>query len=72
MESSDMVGWMAAGLMLAGFSCKDERWLRMLALAANVSFIAYGIVAGLTPVVALHLILVPVNVVRLSEAVRKP
>jgi peptidoglycan/xylan/chitin deacetylase (PgdA/CDA1 family) len=36
--------------------------LRYSALAANAAFIAYGLSAGLWPVLALHFVLVPINV----------
>jgi len=41
--------------------------LRLLALAANISFIAYGATARLAPVVVLHLLLFPCNLVRLDQ-----
>jgi len=66
----EWVGWAAAGLTLATFICRDMRRLRLLALAANAAFIAYGAVAQLLPVLMLHLALVPVNLWRLNEAFR--
>jgi len=36
------LGWLAAGLKLATFVCRDMRRLRLLALAANAAFIGYG------------------------------
>ena len=35
---------------------------RCSALAANAAFIAYGLAGGLWPVLALHFVLVPINV----------
>ena len=52
------LGWAAAMLT---FVCDDMRRLRLLALAANAAFIAYGTAADLLPVLALHLTLVPAN-----------
>jgi len=66
----EWLGWAAAGLTLATFICRDMRRLRLLALAANAAFIAYGAVAQLLPVLMLHLALVPVNLWRLNEAFR--
>jgi len=49
------------------------RRLRLLALAGNAAFIAYGSMAQLLPVLVLHLALVPVNLWRLNQAFqRKP
>jgi hypothetical protein len=65
---SDALGWIAAGLTVATFSCERPIALRLCALAANVAFIAYGASAGLWPVLALHATLLPINLVRLLQA----
>ncbi len=67
MHAVDLAGWLAATLTLMTFVCRDMRRLRMLGLAANVAFIAYGAAAGLLPVLALHTMLAPVNLWRLRE-----
>jgi hypothetical protein len=66
----DVLGWAAALLTLMTFVCRDMRRLRLLALAANAAFIAYGALVYLLPVLALHLALVPVNLWRLNQALR--
>jgi hypothetical protein len=63
----EVLGWAAAALTLLAFSCNDLLRLRYSALAANAAFIAYGLTAGLWPVLALHFVLVPVNVWRLFQ-----
>lgn len=68
--SNDVLGWTAALLTLLTFVCRDMRRLRLLALAANAAFIAYGALAQLLPVLALHLALVPVNLWRLNQTLR--
>jgi hypothetical protein len=68
--SSEWLGWAAALLTLLTFVCRDMRRLRLLALAANATFIAYGVQAQLLPVLVLHLVLAPVNLWRLNEALR--
>jgi hypothetical protein len=68
--SNDVLGWAAALLTLMTFVCRDMRRLRLLALAANAAFIAYGALAHLLPVLALHLALVPVNLWRLNQTMR--
>jgi hypothetical protein len=67
MNASDLLGWSAAALTLLTFASHDMFWLRVAALGANLCFIAYGYTAGLWPVLALHLVLVPVNLMRLLQ-----
>jgi hypothetical protein len=67
---SDWLGWCAAALTLLTFLARDMALLRILALAANISFIAYAASARLWPVLTLHVVLVPVNVGRLLELFR--
>lgn len=66
----DALGWAAAALTLAAFSCDDMLRLRCTALMANAAFIAYGLAAELWPVLALHFVLVPINVWRLLSTLR--
>ena len=54
-------------LSLLSFSCNDILRLRYVALLAKAAFIAYGFTAQLWPVLALHFVLVPVNVWRLVQ-----
>lgn len=70
MQGTELLGWTAAALTLSTFLCREMRRLRLLALAANAAFIGYGALAGLLPVLALHLLLVPVNLWRLNQALR--
>jgi len=65
------LGWAAALLTLLTFFSADMRRLRLLALAANAAFIAYGSAADLLPVLVLHLALVPVNLWRLNQAFQR-
>jgi len=65
----DTLGWAAAALMVATFSCREARHLRPLAVATNLAFVGYGAAAGLMPVLALHLLLLPINLWRWAQAV---
>jgi len=67
MSETDLAGWGAAGLTLLTFVCKDMRQLRLLAICANGAFIGYGAMAGLVPVLVLHLALAPINLWRLLQ-----
>jgi hypothetical protein len=44
------------------------RPLRRLALASNVLFTLYGLLAHIYPVFVLHLVLMPINLVKLHRA----
>jgi CRP/FNR family transcriptional regulator, cyclic AMP receptor protein len=70
MTEVDGLGFVAAGLVLATFCMKRLVPLRAMAITSNLAFILYGYSAGIEPVLVLHLILLPVNVIRLLEALR--
>ncbi|MBI5716438.1 MAG: hypothetical protein HZC37_01980 [Burkholderiales bacterium] len=65
---ADTLGWAAAALMVATFSCREARHLRPLAVATNVAFIGYGAAPSLAPVLVLHLVLLPINLWRCLQA----
>jgi hypothetical protein len=67
MAIADLLGWAAAALTLLTFYCSNMQRLRLLALSANCAFVAYAAMAGLTPVLALHLTLIPLNLYRLMQ-----
>lgn len=62
-----VLGCIAAGLTFATFLMKNMVPLRAIALASNISFVAYGYVESLLPVVILHGVLFPLNILRLLE-----
>lgn len=70
MNLADTLGWSAAGLMVATFSCRNPLWMRPLAVCTNVAFIGYACSAGLTPVLALHALLLPINLLRWWQSAR--
>ena len=71
MESvSEISGYVASTLVLLIFVAKDMRVLRIVAIFSNLAFITYGTVEWLPPVLFLHLVLLPLNIVRLAEIVR--
>lgn len=67
MNFPEIFGYIASGLVLATFSMRTMIPLRLLGIASNIAFIAYGVLAGLLPVMILHVILLPLNVYRYSE-----
>jgi hypothetical protein len=54
-------------MVLLTFMTKDMRLLRVLAIFSNIAFITYAVLAWLPPVFCLHLLLLPVNVLRLRS-----
>jgi hypothetical protein len=66
-EEVNLVGYLAASLVLATFCMRSMGTLRLVALASNAAFIAYGYLANLTPVLLLHAVLLPVNAYRLMQ-----
>jgi hypothetical protein len=65
MSLLDLLGFSAALAVLAGFCMDSIRLLRRLALASNVLFVLYGLLAHIYPVFCLHIILLPINLVKL-------
>jgi hypothetical protein len=67
----DLCGFAAAALTLATFAQRAMLRMRVTALFANVFFIMYGWLGPFYPVLFLHIILLPVNTVRLREVSRR-
>lgn len=67
MSDFEPVGYLASLLVLATFCMRDMVALRVVAIAGNLAFIAYSGLAQIGPVLLLHVLLLPVNVLRLLE-----
>ena len=67
MNQADVVGYVGAVFVFATFWMKTMIPLRALGLASNVLFIGYGYLAGAYPPLVLHLLLLPLNVMRLRQ-----
>src|SRR5262249_36652391 len=70
MNSGDWVqvaGYVASLLVFSTFYMKTMIPLRCVAIASNVAFLTYGYFAGLYPVFFLHVVLLPLNVIRLRQ-----
>ncbi len=63
----DAAGYLASTMVLLTFMTKDMRLLRVLAIGSNVAFATYGLMVWLPPVFCLHLLLLPINALRLRE-----
>ncbi|MCY7314741.1 MAG: hypothetical protein LH480_03745 [Rubrivivax sp.] len=71
MSGVDLIGYLAAGLVLATFCMRDMLALRTMAVASNLVFVCYGLLSGTGPVLALHLLLLPINVMQLMGMARQ-
>ena len=67
MALNDLIGCIAATLVLATFCTKRMAQLRALAIVSNIAFVAYGYRAGLFPILFLHITMLPINVFRLHQ-----
>jgi len=67
----EILGWTASLLTLATFVQRSMIPLRVTAIGANAFFIAYGAIGHFAPVLALHVLLLPVNSAQLVVALRQ-
>lgn len=63
----DILGYIAAVLVFASFAMRTMVPLRLVGIASNVFFIAYGYAQDAIPVLILHCVLLPLNVFRLQQ-----
>jgi len=66
---TDLLGYAASASVLATFCMSSMVPLRAVAICSNVLFVAFGALAHVYPVFVLHVILLPVNIVRLMQLV---
>jgi hypothetical protein len=67
MDYVTVIGFVAAGLVIATLSMRTMVPLRVIGIASNFAFVTYGFLFGSYPTVVLHSILLPLNVYRLRE-----
>lgn len=66
----DGVGYLASALVLLTFCMSTMISLRAVAICSNLAFISYGLGAGIHPVLILHIILLPLNLLLLVQMVQ--
>src|SRR3974377_15740 len=64
---SSAVGVVASALVLAAFGMKNMVNLRIVAICSNIAFITYAVMLNLPPILILHVIFLPLNVLRLAQ-----
>jgi hypothetical protein len=67
----DYVGFLAALTVLATFCMDTILPLRGFAIVSNILFIVYGVAGQLYPVLLLHVVLLPINISKVVQLVRK-
>jgi ABC-type uncharacterized transport system YnjBCD permease subunit len=65
--TSDAIGYAAALAVLVTFLMPTIGRLRVVAIASNILFCIYGYDRNIYPVLILHALLLPINIVRLIE-----
>ena len=70
MTHAELLGYAAAICVFVTFYMKTMVPLRIAGIVSNFLFIAYGYAVGAHPVLILHLILLPLNIVRLRQMLR--
>ena len=68
---TDFLGYAAAGIVFLTFCMRTMLALRLIAIAGNLAFILYAVAADLTPILALHGALLPLNLLRLVQMRRQ-
>lgn len=66
----DLIGFMASLTVFASFSMNKIVPLRAFALLSNVLFLSYGFIDDIYPVFFLHMILLPINFMKLYRIYR--
>lgn len=67
MSPTEALGYIAAILVLLTFSMTTMVHLRIVGILSNVFFIAYGYQSSAYPIMLLHCILLPLNILRLTQ-----
>ncbi|MBV9347817.1 MAG: Crp/Fnr family transcriptional regulator [Pseudolabrys sp.] len=70
MNFTDVAGYVAAVLVFMTFYMKTMIPLRVVGICSNCVFILYAFMGSLYPVLVLHIILLPLNSVRLRQMLR--
>lgn len=65
MAYEDLLGIVAATLVLSTFCMRTMLWLRLIGVLSNVAFISYGLELSLYPIVTLHVALLAINTIEL-------
>ncbi|WP_299962651.1 cyclic nucleotide-binding domain-containing protein [uncultured Roseobacter sp.] len=65
----ELVGWIASALTVASYAVNTMLALRVLAIASSVAFVLYALFLQLWPLLAMELLLLPINMLRLWQLI---
>jgi CRP/FNR family transcriptional regulator, cyclic AMP receptor protein len=63
----DIVGYIAAGFVFCSFYMRTMKALRTVAIMSNLFSLVYAYLNGATPLMFLHMALLPLNIIRLQQ-----
>jgi len=72
MTGHEILGYVAATLVLTTFCACQMVPLRTIAIMSNLAFIMYAYQGRLWPILVLHLIMLPINCFRLAQLLHSP
>ena len=64
---TDLIGMLAGILVMSTFYMNCMVKLRCLAILSNIAFATYGLLLDLWPILVLHVLLLPINTLRLAQ-----
>lgn len=64
----DIASYLAVAFVLCSASTNNVKWFRLASLAASICFVIYGAHDGLIPLVFLHCIMGPLNLIQFLRA----
>jgi CRP/FNR family transcriptional regulator, cyclic AMP receptor protein len=70
MTHAELLGYAAAVCVFVTFYMKTMVRLRIAGIVSNFLFIGYGYAVGAHPVLILHLVLLPLNIIRLRQMLK--
>ena len=69
MKSVELIGYLAGAVTVATFWMRTMIPLRVAGIGSNLTWIVYGALAGVYPALFLHLLVLPLNAVRLRQMI---
>jgi hypothetical protein len=69
MHGFEFIGYFAGFLVFITFYMKTMVPLRLLGIASNITFFSYGLIIHAYPIVILHILLLPLNILRLLQVI---
>ncbi|MEM6590174.1 MAG: hypothetical protein AAF641_17140 [Pseudomonadota bacterium] len=65
---TDLFAYLACGFVFFSATTNTAKWFRLASLCSNICFVIYGYYHELAPILFLHGVLAPMNVMQLLRA----